>query len=161
MKVKTLNKTLYQQVWLFHNATSIAEYPTSPSFRIYRCKVSNFDCTKLFPARAVDAESRRFLRSFDDGAQAISFSQLLQSEHLRDEMLEERKMRSTGRNREEPHIIVEYCTACGYRIVKDGCKEFLDILYHQQNPDILVTEVSGSDWSDSIYDMRLACSCVA
>ncbi len=161
VKIKDIDKTMFQQIWLTQNATSIAEYPASPSFMIYRCKVNDFDSRKMFPARAVDAKLRHFLRSFDDGAQSISFSQLLQSEQLRDEMLKERKSRSMGRSRVEPHIITEYCTACGCRVVKDGCKEFLDILYHDQNPDIIVSEVSGADWSQSVYDMRLACSCVS
>lgn len=149
----------YLYIWQLQDATSVAEVPVAPVFVKYRCRVNDFDTAKTYPSRAVDFTSQKFLFSNDDGAQSISYIKLLNSKGLRDEMLEERKVRSMGRRRPKPHVIVEHCTNCDCRVIKDGCKEFLDLLHRRQNPEILVTEVSGSDWAHSIYDMRLACVC--
>ena len=154
-----INKRQYEGTWDRQNATSIAEYPTVPTFVKYRCRTSDFDLDKTHPARAVDIHSQRFLRSFDEGARAISYRELVHTAHLRDEMLKERGERMMGRRRLVPHVIVEHCAECDCRIVKDGCKQLLDLLHRGQDTDVFVTEVSGVDWSQSIYDMRLACTC--
>ncbi len=159
-ELQEIDLLTYLKVWRLQTATSAPEYPEAPRFTLNRCTLDDFDVSKVFPARAVDVEHQRFLHPNDEGARAISYAQLVCTTHLREKMFAERKESANGRRRPQPHLIIEHCAECGCKVIKDGCKEFLDIVYHGDNTDIYVTQVSGTDWSKSKYDMRLACSCL-
>lgn len=151
----------YSAIWKDQAATSIAEFPLDPVFTRYRCNVLEFSDGNVYPARAVNHDRTTFLRSFDDHALPITYTELCNNDYLCQLMLEERVQRALGRQRVEPHVIVEYCSGCDSKVVKDGCKELLYLRHHKQDTEIHVTQVSGADWSTSQYDMRLACSCLA
>lgn len=157
--VVVISQKSYEILWRLSGATSLAEFPEEPIFTRFRCRLSEFFDEKTYAARAVNSDRNKFLRAFDSNAEAITFAELVKIDHLRSLMLEERARSSMGRSRSTLHLIVEECSRCGHKVVKDGCKELLHLVHQGIEAQVLVTQVSGSDWSQSEYDMRLACNC--
>jgi hypothetical protein len=56
-------------------------------------------------------------------------------------------------------VIVYHCEGCGVHVVKDGSHRLLYCACHGTDRPLDIYQVSSSDWSQAIVDMRNFCSC--
>lgn len=151
-----INWMEYERIRLEEHTTSIMDVPGDAVYRRYWCCSAAFLAEETFPAWFTDPERTRKLNYDQPGATPITFAELAKIPRLRDGIL--RSM--TRPERATPHVITEHCVGWGRRVAKDGCKGFLKIATDGRDVPLRVTEVSGRDWRQARYDMKLVCRCV-
>lgn len=142
----------YVANWRHAHSTSQLDRPYDAVFYRYVSSVKTFVDDLVFPVWWTDPAQQRFVHHLDDLATPISYRQLLHRSWLCQQILAARAKKSTG-CRPVSQVIVEHHQLRGIRVVKDGCKELLFFLVQNIDRPLLVTEVSGTDWSNSLYDM--------
>lgn len=154
---REISRSRYEEIWSDEHATALPDIPADPTYGTFVCGSIELIESQAYPVWFVDPSKSRFVAYSDSSARPILFSELVAVELLREEKLEERRLR--GRFRSEPHVISEHCVDCGVRVIKDGCRGLLQLAADGEVCGVLVTEVSGSDWSDARYDMAVVCRC--
>jgi hypothetical protein len=155
--LRVISEASYFDELLRERCTSVVELPTSPCFVSYRCCARLFAAGPVYPVWYTDPARTRFVGNSKPGATPITFEEVVRRPLLAEAVLAER--RRVGRVRAQPRVIVEHCSTCGVRAVKDGCKGLVAVLSAGLWATIDVTEVSGDDWSASRFDMGRICRC--
>ncbi len=151
--IELINEADYLETWRQQGAESLEDRPRDPTYRRYACTVHSFVDDLVYPTLWIDPRYREFVSYTDPAGLPIRCSEVVAYPHLYREIAERRRECSRGRGRTHAHVVVEHCAATGVRVVKDGCKELLAHLCEDGDRALLVTEVSGDDWSGSFVDM--------
>ena len=152
-----ISRREYGKTWKIERGRAAREYPADPIFRRYRSNSLEFFAAATYPVWYTDLARTRIVPYTDPDATPILFRDLVGIEPLQDEL--RKRVRSAGPPRAQATAIVEHCSGCDVRVVKDGCRGLVRIAFEGVDLPLVVTEVSGTDWSLAAYDMKYHCRC--
>ena len=156
--VQEIDELTYHTVCWYAQSSSLPDLPRDPVYRRYLCSLEGLLAATTYPVWFTDPARQGFVNYDHEDATPITFAELVQIDHLREEKLS--SLRRLVDFSAPLSLLVEHCSGCEVRVIKDGCKRLLQHALAPSATWVRIVEVSGHDWSGGRYDMTKICRCV-